>query len=104
MHGRNVDAAVSAEQALMSHSQEWEAVEIVLVVDFHTLGETGAGITRGDQADQHTIDVDLITVRRTSATDTAAVGKAGIDGCVNREDVARGAVCNRDRPVQVDRL
>ncbi len=46
---------MSLQQSLVSYRKEWEPVEIILIVHFHSLGETGAGVARRDQADQHTM-------------------------------------------------
>ena len=101
-YGRNVDATVSLEQTLVGRSQEREPVEIVLVVDFDAFGEAGSRVARDDQADQHAVHIHLIAVRRSPTADAPAVGEARIDGRVERDDVAREAVGDRDRPIQVD--
>src|SRR5437870_4586312 len=85
----------------MGRCQVGEPVEIVLIVYLHALAETGARVTRGDQADQHTIDVHLIAIGRSSTAHPPAVGEAGVDGSIEREDVTREAILNRDRPAQV---
>jgi hypothetical protein len=93
---------VPLEQTLVGRSQEREPVEIVLVVDFGAFGEAGCRITSNDQADQHTVHIHLIAVRRRPTANAPAVGEARIDGRVEREDVSRGAVGDRDGPVEVD--
>src|SRR5438876_4394715 len=99
---RNVAASMSLQQSLVSDRKEWEPVEIILIVHFHSLGETGAGVSRRDQADQHTIHIHLIAVRRSSTTKPSAVGEFGIGCRIERENITREAVLNGDRTAQVD--
>src|SRR5437879_2727491 len=101
-HGWNVNAAVTLQQTLMGDSQEWKSVQIILIIHFPSLGETGIGIARSNQADQHAIHVDLVSIRRGSAANLSAVGKHRINRSIDRDDVAREAVLNWDRPAQVD--
>ena len=67
---------MSLQQALVSESQEWEPVEIILIIHFHPFSETGGRVTRGDQADQDTVHIDLIAVRRGPTAKAPAVGEA----------------------------
>src|SRR5256885_13838742 len=67
--GRHVDAAMSLQQTLMRGRQEREAGQEVLVVHFHPLGQTGSRVARGDEADQHRGDVDLMFVWRRAAAE-----------------------------------
>src|SRR5436190_12988195 len=86
-YGRNVDTTVTLEQTLVGRSQEREPVEIVLVVDFDASGEAGSRVTRDDQADQHTVHIHLIAVRRSPTAKATAVGEARIDSRVEGDDV-----------------
>src|SRR6266571_6252660 len=93
---RKVAASMSLQQSLVSDRKEWEPVEIILIVHFHSLGETGAGIARRDQADQHTIHIHLIAVRRSSTPKSSAVREFGVDCRIERENITREAVLNGD--------
>src|SRR5829696_8735448 len=77
--GRHVGAAVTLQQPLMRERQEGEAVEEVLVVDFHAPRQSGAGIAGCDEAEQDGIDVDLMLVRRGAAAEAASVREARVD-------------------------
>src|SRR6266566_1859712 len=99
---RNVAASMSLQQSLVSYRKEWEPVEIILIVHFHSLGETGAGVSRRDQADQHTIHIHLIAVRCSSTTESSAVGEFGIGCRIEGENITREAVLNGNRAAQVD--
>ncbi len=99
-YGRHIDTSVSLQQTLVSDGEEWEPRQIVLIVDFHSFGETSTGITGSDQADEHTIHIDLIAVRRSSSTKLSAVGESRIDRGVDRENITGRAVFNGDRPAQ----
>jgi len=80
----DIDAAVTAQQTVMSYRQERKAIEIVFVVYLNAPGETGAGITSGDQADQHAVHIDLVAIRSGSSAETPAVWKARIDRSIQR--------------------
>src|SRR5712691_10882358 len=80
--GRNVDPTVSLVQTLVSKCQEREPIEIVLVVDLNAFGEAGSRVTRNDQADQHTVHIHLMAVRRGPTAQASTVGKARVDGGV----------------------
>src|SRR5437667_380980 len=99
---RNVAASMSLQQSLVSYRKEWEPVEIILIVHFHSLGEPGTGVARRDQADQHTIHIHLIAVRCSSTTESSAVGEFGIGCRIERENITREAVLNGNRAAQVD--
>src|SRR4051795_1822021 len=58
-----VRSAMALQQSLMRGSEEREAREEVLVIRLDALGEAGARIARGDEAEQHGVDVDLMLVR-----------------------------------------
>src|SRR6185369_10401845 len=81
---------------------EREAREEVFVVRLDALGQAGARIARRDEADQHTVDVDLMLVRRAAAAEAACARKGRIDGGVDREDVASSARIDRNRTSEVD--
>src|SRR5437667_1257368 len=102
-NGRKIVSAVSVEKTLMGRREEREPIEIVLVVHFHAFGKTCGRVTRGDQADQHAIHVHLIAIGRSPTANPPAVGEAGIDGRIEREDVAREAILDRGWSSQVNR-
>src|SRR5690348_3405250 len=104
LHCRHVDSAMPLEQALVGDREKWEPIEIVLVVDFHTFRETGIRISSGDEADQHTVHINLIAVWCSPTADTPAVRKAGVDSGIDGEDIAGKTVGYRDRPIEVDRI
>src|SRR5436190_13794338 len=100
----NVHTTVSLEQTLVSRRQEREPVEIVLVIDFDAFGKARRRVTRNDQADEHTVYIHLIAIRRSPASNTTAVGKHRIDGRVQGDDVTGEPVGDRDGPTQVNGL
>src|SRR5688572_13950352 len=103
-YGWNVVATMPLEQTLVCRRQKRKPVEIRLVVDFDPRGQAGGRVASHDQADQDTVDVHLIAVRLRPTAKAPAVGEARVDGGVERDDVTRKAVGDRDRPAQVDRL
>ena len=92
---------MALQQTLVGDSKERKPIEIIFIIDFHAFGKTGGRVTRGDQADQYAIHIDLIAIWRSSTADSPAIGKAGVDGGIQRDDVARKAVGNGDRPAQI---
>src|SRR5262249_12588040 len=103
-YGCSVGAAVPLQETLVSRSQEREPREKVLVVGLDAPGEAGGRVARDDQADQDAVHIDLMAVRRRPPAQAPAVREGRIDRGVQGDDVARRAVGDRDRPVQVDRL
>src|SRR5207249_10862248 len=71
---RNVAASMSLQQSLVSYRKEWEPVEIILIVHFHSLGEPGDGVARRDQADQPNVHIHLTAVRCSPTNESSAVG------------------------------
>ncbi len=67
LFGRHVGSTMALVETLVRWSQEWEAVEIVLVIHLGAFGEASRRVARYDQANQHGVDVDLIAVRRRAA-------------------------------------
>ncbi len=86
----------------MRRRQEREPIQVVLVVNLGALREARRRVTRHDQADKDGVHVDLIAIRCCSAAKTPAVRERRINRGVERNDVPREAVSNRDRPAQVD--
>src|SRR5436305_733760 len=76
----------------MGGREEGKAVQKVLIVDFDALGESGVRVSRDDQADQHAVDVHLMTVRGRASAQATAVGEARINGGVESDDVTSGAI------------
>src|ERR1051326_631576 len=100
----NVGTAVALQQALVGRREERESRHIVFVVDFRAFGKPGTRIASHNQADQYTVHIDLIAVWRSAAAKTTAIREFRINGSVDRERVAGGAVCDRDGSGKVDRL
>src|SRR4051812_38346521 len=88
----------------MGRREEREPGEEVLNIDFDTLGETGCRIARDNQADQNAVHIDLMAIRRGTATEATAVRESGIGGGVKGDYVTAGAVGNRDGPAEIDRF
>src|SRR5438309_1295700 len=101
---RNVGTAVALQQTLVGRREERESRYIVFVVDFRAFGKARIRVPGNNQADQYTVHIDLIAVRRSAAAKTTAIREFRINGSVNREYVTRGAVRDRDGAAKVDRL
>src|SRR5437867_13406185 len=87
----NVAASMSLQQSLVSSRKEWEPVEIILIVQFHSLGEPGAGVARRDQADPHTTHIHPTAVRSSPTTESSSVGALGTRCRIERGNVTRDA-------------
>src|SRR3954452_1126208 len=88
----------------MWRCKEREARQEIFVVRFDAFSQTGAGIARNNEADEHRIDIDLMFVRRRSTAKTAAVGKLRVHSRVKRNPVASRAIRNRNGTAEVDRI
>src|SRR4051812_29832877 len=86
---RNVRSPMPLEEPLMRRREEGESTEIILVVHFDSGGESRIRIARDNQADEHAVHVDLITVGRGPTAHAPAVREPGIDRRIERENVTR---------------
>src|SRR5215208_628581 len=95
---RRIRAAVTLQQSLIGGREERKSAQKIFVVHLDAFAKAGAWIAGDDQADQRTVDVHLMFVRRYATTKTAAVRKLRIGCGVERDDVTCGTIGDRDWP------